>query len=425
MRHRTCHNAARDSGRRARDQGAPRSHRILAEDGSDRRTGRWPGAGRWLGARRFAQSRAGGPAPDMLRLLQTSDVHLGARHPLLGERAADQRRRQFEAFERTVDLAASTPVELFIIAGDLFDSSVQPRASMERVGAALGKLVAAGIPTILIPGGADAPGRASIYHAYDLAKLSGGSDIGVVEVLTPEAPDACDPGAQRAPDLALPGQRPARRRLADRHRPSPDPTARRRDRRVWGRLPGHRRAASRRVGPSGHRELGRERPAGARRPRPGGDWGRPVGHPRRGRGTSHHGAPGGRPDARRADDHRPGRAGRPGRARRDHRGAGRSGPHPRCQPDWRLAGRARHRCRGCRGRVSPTGSSRSGSATSASRRSAPGRCRPNETIAGAFLRDLEGRIAETEAAGDVEAGGELREALRIGRRLLAGRRLAR
>ena len=41
----------------------------------------------------------------MLRLLHTADVHLGARHADLGDRAATQRERQFAAFVTTIDLA--------------------------------------------------------------------------------------------------------------------------------------------------------------------------------------------------------------------------------------------------------------------------------------------------------------------------------
>jgi hypothetical protein len=126
----------------------------------------------------------------MLRLVQTSDVRLGARHPFLGERASDQRERQFEAFDRTVELALATPAELFIVAGDLFDSSVLPRAAVERVAGSFHKLVKAGIPIVLIPGSRDAPGRASIYHAHDLAGLVGeGPGAGTLIVLTGDAPD--------------------------------------------------------------------------------------------------------------------------------------------------------------------------------------------------------------------------------------------
>ena len=46
-----------------------------------------------------------------------------------------------------------------------------------------------------------------------------------------------------------------------------------------------------------------------------------------------------------------------------------------------------------------------------------------DTVAGAFIRDLETRIAELEADGaDRREAAELRDALRLGRLLLAGAR---
>jgi hypothetical protein len=48
---------------------------------------------------------------------------------------------------------------------------------------------------------------------------------------------------------------------------------------------------------------------------------------------------------------------------------------------------------------------------------------PADTVAGAFTRGVEGRIADLEAADDPSADEEaafLREVLRLGRRLLAG-----
>ena len=106
----------------------------------------------------------------MLRLVQTSDVHLGARHPMLGERAAEQRERQFAAFEQVVELAAGDP-------GRPVPRRRRPvRLERPVAGArrarrrrSFKKLVAAGIPVVLIlPGDGDAPGRASIYHVHDL-----------------------------------------------------------------------------------------------------------------------------------------------------------------------------------------------------------------------------------------------------------------
>jgi hypothetical protein len=46
-----------------------------------------------------------------------------------------------------------------------------------------------------------------------------------------------------------------------------------------------------------------------------------------------------------------------------------------------------------------------------------------DTVLGAFVRDLEAQIAEREAADDDGAASELRDALRLGRLLLAGAEL--
>jgi exonuclease SbcD len=123
----------------------------------------------------------------MLRLLHTADVHLGARHADLGEQAAAQRERQFAAFRASVDVALAEKVDLFLVAGDLFDSNVQPRRSVERVAAELQRLAAGKIRAVLIPGTHDVYDRASIYRAYDLPALSGsGPDEDLVTVLTPD-----------------------------------------------------------------------------------------------------------------------------------------------------------------------------------------------------------------------------------------------
>ena len=124
----------------------------------------------------------------MLRLLHTADVHLGARHTDLGEQAAAQRERQFAAFRASVDLALAEGVDLVLIAGDLFDSNVQPRRSVDRVAAELKRLVDARIRTVLIPGTHDVYDRASIYRANDIPALAGAAGSDLVTVLTPELP---------------------------------------------------------------------------------------------------------------------------------------------------------------------------------------------------------------------------------------------
>jgi len=133
----------------------------------------------------------------MLRLLHTADVHLGARHADMGDQAAAQRERQFAAFRATVDLAIAEHVDLVLIAGDLFDSNTQPRRSVERVGAELKRLVEAKIRTVIIPGTHDVYDRASLYRVNDLKALAGSNpDDDLVTVLTPSRSSirlaACD-----------------------------------------------------------------------------------------------------------------------------------------------------------------------------------------------------------------------------------------
>ena len=125
----------------------------------------------------------------MLRLLHTADVHLGARHADLGDRAATQRERQFAAFVATVDLALAEKVDLVLIAGDLFDSNTQPRRSVERAAAQIKRLVDARIRVVIAPGTHDVFDRASIYRAYDIAALAGAVGSDLVTVLDPDHAD--------------------------------------------------------------------------------------------------------------------------------------------------------------------------------------------------------------------------------------------
>jgi exonuclease SbcD len=133
----------------------------------------------------------------VLRLLHTADVHLGARHADLGDGASAQRERQQTAFSAALDLAIAERVDLVLVAGDLFDSNVQPKRSVERVAADLARLKAARIRTVILPGTHDVYDGASIYRAYDLKALAGvGVNEDWVTVLTADRPfvrlAACD-----------------------------------------------------------------------------------------------------------------------------------------------------------------------------------------------------------------------------------------
>lgn len=123
----------------------------------------------------------------LLRIIHTADIHLGARHDDLGEQAAAQRERQFAAFKAAIDLAIEEKVDLFLIAGDLFDSNVQPRRSVERVAAELKRLAGSRIRTVIIPGTHDVFDRASIYRTYDLPTMAGSTPVdGMITVLDPD-----------------------------------------------------------------------------------------------------------------------------------------------------------------------------------------------------------------------------------------------
>jgi exonuclease SbcD len=80
-------------------------------------------------------------------------------------------------------------VDLFLVAGDLFDSNTQPRRSVERVAAELARLAAARVRSVIVPGTHDCFERSSIYRAYDLKALAGSTpDDDFVTVMTPDQP---------------------------------------------------------------------------------------------------------------------------------------------------------------------------------------------------------------------------------------------
>lgn len=163
----------------------------------------------------------------MLRLLHTADVHLGARHTDLGDRAVALRERQFAAFGASIDLAIAEKVDLFLIAGDLFDSNVQPRRTVDRAVAQLRRLVEAKIRTVIVPGTHDVHDRASIYRAYDLAALAGAVGSDFLTVLTPDRPDV----VLTALDLVVYGPCFATKRAP--HSPLRDIDAAKDDRATW------------------------------------------------------------------------------------------------------------------------------------------------------------------------------------------------
>ena len=147
----------------------------------------------------------------MPRLLHMADVHLGARHRDLGEAATRQRERQLAAFRRGLEAGLAARVDVALICGDLFDSNAQPRRTVEVAATELRRLTEKGIRVVLIPGTHDSYEAGSIYRVFDLrlmAGLSEGSDL--LTVLTPERPDV----VFRDVDLVVYGRVAATKRVS-------------------------------------------------------------------------------------------------------------------------------------------------------------------------------------------------------------------
>lgn len=127
----------------------------------------------------------------MLRMLHLADARLGARHPELGDAASSHRARQVAALTAAVDIAVSEKVDLVLVAGDLFATGLASRGTVEQAAEQLGRLVATRIRTVVLPGHHDPDDRASVYRAYDLAELAGAREgDGLVTVLRSDSPAA-------------------------------------------------------------------------------------------------------------------------------------------------------------------------------------------------------------------------------------------
>ncbi len=104
-----------------------------------------------------------------LRLLHTSDVHLGATFKVLGVRGRQQYLQVQETFKRVAGLAIEERVDVVLIAGDLFDSVRAARVQASVVAAEFRRLGEAGIPVCAIAGNHDPLGEGSASLWRDLA----------------------------------------------------------------------------------------------------------------------------------------------------------------------------------------------------------------------------------------------------------------
>jgi len=103
-----------------------------------------------------------------LRLVHTSDVHLGAYTGNDGHWAV--RRTLMEtAFSRVIDLAKDVNADALLIAGDLFDNDRVEAATVAFAAEEIGRYAG---PTFLIPGNHDPMDPGSLYWRHDLEAIA-------------------------------------------------------------------------------------------------------------------------------------------------------------------------------------------------------------------------------------------------------------
>lgn len=118
---------------------------------------------------------------ETLRLLHTSDVHIGAPFTFLGTRASEQRLALREAFAEIIRIARDEKYDVLLVAGDLFNEAFD--AHEADVSHVIGCLRDAGpsCRVVVLPGGHDHYSPGSIYERERTRFEAGGN----VRVLAP------------------------------------------------------------------------------------------------------------------------------------------------------------------------------------------------------------------------------------------------
>jgi len=106
--------------------------------------------------------------PGKLRLLHTADLHLGAPCTWLGDLASTRQKDFLRTFRRITECCIEHQVDLFLVAGDLFDRPSPDPSLVLSVQQECSRLLEHGITTVLLPGTHDSVwGRSSLYRTDD------------------------------------------------------------------------------------------------------------------------------------------------------------------------------------------------------------------------------------------------------------------
>lgn len=98
-----------------------------------------------------------------MKFLHTSDIHIGAKFEVLGDKAREHREQLKKTFSKIVALAIEEKVDLFLISGDLFDSNNPSPSDIKFVQEEFSRLISEKIRICLIPGN----------HDYELSNIEG------------------------------------------------------------------------------------------------------------------------------------------------------------------------------------------------------------------------------------------------------------
>jgi DNA repair exonuclease SbcCD nuclease subunit len=109
------------------------------------------------------------PEARPLRVVHTSDVHLGAYSGSDDEKWTARRELMERTFARVIDLGNEVQADLLVIAGDFFDNDRVPE---ETVTLAAEQIRRFNGRTVLLPGNHDPMDPGSIYWRYDMEAIA-------------------------------------------------------------------------------------------------------------------------------------------------------------------------------------------------------------------------------------------------------------
>ena len=106
-----------------------------------------------------------------LKLAHVSDVHLGAKLVYLGSKAEDHRNNIKKSFQNAITSAIQKDADIFVIAGDLFDSSFPSKSIQMFALENIKKLIEKGIYVVLISGNHDRTEKGSVYDSSIISEF--------------------------------------------------------------------------------------------------------------------------------------------------------------------------------------------------------------------------------------------------------------